>query len=152
MVTLPLPNELALIGFLFALWLSEVVCDRMLRVSPLLGQVGIGIILGPSLANIVPQVAGLMLIGKIGLYCIVIESALSFGAWLFAFISASFSATPCFALAAALCNVAVCRMLHVCRYVSVSSCAWAFVLCCVLGPSWASWFRFSRHLWLLWAG
>ncbi len=76
---LPLPNELALVGFLFSVWLSEVVCEKVFNVSPLLGQVTVGIILGPSLLDMVPQVEGLMLLGNIGLYCIVIESALAFG-------------------------------------------------------------------------
>lgn len=42
----------------------------------MLGQVVVGILLGPSLANVVPHPAAWQLLGRLGLYCAVVESSM----------------------------------------------------------------------------
>eukprot|EP00300_Choanocystis_sp_HF-7_P026091 c28687_g1_i1.p1 GENE.c28687_g1_i1~~c28687_g1_i1.p1 ORF type:complete len:430 (-),score=83.79 c28687_g1_i1:7-1296(-) len=73
---LPLKNDLIFVAFFAAVWASELVCSSLLRVSPLLGQVVVGLLLGPAEADIVPFTEALVLLGRLGLYCMVIESAL----------------------------------------------------------------------------
>ena len=80
MATLPLQDDVIVIAFFAAIWLSELICNHVLKVSPLLGQVVVGILLGPAQLDIVPYVDAFMLLGRLGLYCLVIESALGIGA------------------------------------------------------------------------
>lgn len=61
-----LERELAVAGLLALVWAFEKVAERGLRTSPVLGQLVAGILVGPPLANLVPNVDALRLLGKVG--------------------------------------------------------------------------------------
>lgn len=74
---LVLQDELSLIAFFAALLLLEIVAHRFIGTSPIVGQLLAGILLGPSLANIVPYSDALRLLGKLGVGILVVESGLN---------------------------------------------------------------------------
>lgn len=62
----PLLLELEVVLFLFSIWGAEASFSTVLRASPLLGQIIVGILLGPALADIIPFVSSFQLLGKLG--------------------------------------------------------------------------------------
>ncbi|CAN0335991.1 unnamed protein product [Discosporangium mesarthrocarpum] len=61
---------------LFAvIWFAEKACRRT-NVSPIIGQILTGIVLGPALTDLIPEPHALGLLGKIGIMILVTESGL----------------------------------------------------------------------------
>lgn len=75
--SLPLQDELTTAAFFALLYFSDKACVNVLRVPGLLGQVMVGVLLGPAWLNIVPYASALELLGRLGLYCMVVESSMS---------------------------------------------------------------------------
>ncbi len=100
--SLPLQDELTTAAFFALLYFSDKACVNVLRVPGLLGtvttrllklslqtiffsrfppcslragQVMVGVLLGPAWLNIVPYASALELLGRLGLYCMVVESS-----------------------------------------------------------------------------
>lgn len=69
-------NELRLVFLLAAVWASEVVCKR-LNVSPIIGQILAGLVVGPALLDVIPYVDALRLLGKLGIMVLVVEAGLT---------------------------------------------------------------------------
>lgn len=70
-----LDNELRLVLLLVVVWVTEVVCKR-LNISPIIGQILAGLVLGPALLDIIPYVKAFRLLGKVGVMVLVVESGL----------------------------------------------------------------------------
>lgn len=70
-----LGNELRLVLLLVAVWLTERGCKR-LHVSPIIGQILAGLVVGPALLDVIPFVDAFRLLGKIGVMILVVESGL----------------------------------------------------------------------------
>lgn len=66
MVALAVLRELQWAALLVALWLLGRAAERGLGVSPLLGQIVAGTVLGPALLDVIPHVDALRLAGKLG--------------------------------------------------------------------------------------
>lgn len=64
-----LADESFTVALLCGVWLTEKLFERRLGMSPILGQLCAGVLLGPPLANAVPFVPALRLIGKLGGPC-----------------------------------------------------------------------------------
>lgn len=61
--------------FLSAIWAAGKLCERI-SMPGLIGEIILGSILGPQLANFVPQPLAFMMIGEIGLILLVVEAGL----------------------------------------------------------------------------
>lgn len=68
-------DELRLILLLLAVWATELGCKR-LDVSPIIGQIAAGLVVGPALLDLIPYVEALRLLGKLGVMILVVESGL----------------------------------------------------------------------------
>lgn len=66
-------NELRLVLLLFVVWTTELACSRA-AVSPIIGQIAAGVVVGPGLLDLVPHVEALKLLGKLGVMLLVVES------------------------------------------------------------------------------
>ena len=71
-----LEHELAVVLLLFVVWTAELPCKRM-NVSPIIGQIVSGLVVGPALLDIFPHAEVFGLLGKLGIMIIVIESGLA---------------------------------------------------------------------------
>ena len=77
MTTVPLQyQEAGVFVLIFTIFLMERLFERVLRTSPLLGQLLAGILLGPALLNIVPHAQAFRFVGKLGVMMLVLESGL----------------------------------------------------------------------------
>lgn len=66
-------DELRLVLLLFVVWITELACARA-AVSPIIGQIAAGVVVGPGLLDLIPHVEALQLLGKLGVMLLVIES------------------------------------------------------------------------------
>lgn len=66
-------NELQVVLLVFGVWMMEMGCSRI-NVSPIIGQVAAGLVLGPALLDLVPYVEAFQLLGKLGVMILVVES------------------------------------------------------------------------------
>lgn len=66
-------NELRLVLLLFVVWITELACSRA-AISPIIGQITAGVVVGPGLFDLVPHVEALKLLGKLGVMLIVTEA------------------------------------------------------------------------------
>lgn len=66
-------NELRIVLLLFAVWMTELACARA-AISPIIGQIAAGVVVGPALFDLVPHVEALKLLGKLGVMLLVVES------------------------------------------------------------------------------
>jgi len=64
------------IVYFTAIYVFGQFASRVLRMPSLVGEIFCGILLGPPLANIVPQAEALVLIGEVGLILLVIEAGI----------------------------------------------------------------------------
>ncbi|CAN0004337.1 unnamed protein product [Laminaria digitata] len=71
-----LEHELTVVLLLFVVWASEMACKRV-NVSPIIGQIAAGLVLGPALLDLFPHAEVFSLLGKLGVMIIVIESGLT---------------------------------------------------------------------------
>lgn len=71
-----LTSELHVVLLLFIVWLSELACKRV-NVSPIIGQIGAGLVIGPALLDLFAHVEVFRLLGKLGVMIVVIESGLT---------------------------------------------------------------------------
>lgn len=69
-------NELRLVLLLVAVWTTEIACKR-LNVSPIIGQIAAGLVVGPALLDLIPYVEAFRLLGKLGVMMLVVESGLT---------------------------------------------------------------------------
>ena len=60
---------------LFLIWLTGRIC-KIVRAPALVGQIIMGMIIGPNGTNIAPKHDGLMLAGELGLMLLVLEAGL----------------------------------------------------------------------------
>lgn len=70
-----LENELCISMFLFVCWVVEKALLKVL-VSPVISNIATGMLLGPSLLNVVPYADAVVLAGKIGVMLLVIDSGM----------------------------------------------------------------------------
>jgi len=61
--------------FLSAIWAAGKLCERI-SMPGLIGEIIVGSVLGPKLANFVPEPLAFMMIGEIGLILLVVEAGL----------------------------------------------------------------------------
>lgn len=66
-------DELRVVLLLVAVWASELVC-RPLNVSPIIGQIVAGVVVGPGLLDLIPHIDAFKLLGKLGVMLLVVES------------------------------------------------------------------------------
>lgn len=66
-------NELRLMLLLFVVWIAELASSRA-AISPIIGQIAAGVVVGPGLFDLIPHVEALQLLGKLGVMLLVIES------------------------------------------------------------------------------
>lgn len=66
-------DELRLVLLLFVVWITELACGRA-AISPIIGQITAGVVVGPALLDLVPHVDALKLLGKLGVMLLVVES------------------------------------------------------------------------------
>lgn len=71
-----LENELRVVLLLVTVWITELACKR-LNVSPIIGQIAAGLVVGPALLDLIPHVEALRLLGKLGVMVLVVESGLA---------------------------------------------------------------------------
>lgn len=71
-----LENELRVVLLLFSVWSTELVCKRV-KISPIIGQIAAGLLVGPALLNLIPHVEAFSSLGKLGVMVLVIESGLA---------------------------------------------------------------------------
>ncbi|CAN0519639.1 unnamed protein product, partial [Laminaria digitata] len=71
-----LGNELHVVLLLFVVWSAELACKRV-NVSPIIGQITAGLIIGPALLDLFAHVEVFRLLGKLGVMIVVIESGLT---------------------------------------------------------------------------
>eukprot|EP01060_Flectonema_neradi_P014034 TRINITY_DN20752_c0_g1_i1.p1 TRINITY_DN20752_c0_g1~~TRINITY_DN20752_c0_g1_i1.p1 ORF type:complete len:426 (+),score=73.66 TRINITY_DN20752_c0_g1_i1:81-1358(+) len=69
-------NEISLIGFISLLWVIDKGCQQI-GVSPLVGNLLTGIVMGPALLDVVPYPDAMKLIGKIGVLLLIVDGTLS---------------------------------------------------------------------------
>lgn len=69
-------NELCVVLLLVAVWTTELACKR-LNVSPIIGQIAAGLVVGPALLDLVPFIEAFRLLGKLGVMVLVVESGLA---------------------------------------------------------------------------
>lgn len=69
-------NELRVVLLLVAVWVAELSC-KPLNVSPIIGQIAAGLVVGPALLDWIPYVEAFRLLGKLGVLLLVIESGLT---------------------------------------------------------------------------
>ena len=74
---LPFAAEASSLLFVAVILFCGSVFERVFRTSPLLGQIVAGLLLGPSLWNVVPHPTAVALLGKLGVMLLVVESGLS---------------------------------------------------------------------------
>ena len=67
---------LAVALLLFATWLCGLICEHKLGWPALVGEIVAGMLLGPGLADLVPHVEALSLVGQVGLLLLVLEGGL----------------------------------------------------------------------------
>lgn len=66
-------NELRVVLLLCVVWLMEAACTRI-NVSPIIGQITGGLMVGPALLDLIPHVEAFKLLGKLGVMILVVES------------------------------------------------------------------------------
>lgn len=66
-------DELRLVLLLVVVWTTELACARV-AISPIIGQIAAGVVVGPALFDLVPHVDALKLLGKLGVMLLVVES------------------------------------------------------------------------------
>lgn len=71
-----LEAELHVVLLLVVLWTAERLCKRA-GVSPIIGQIAAGLIVGPALFDLFTHVGVFRLLGKLGVMIVVVESGLS---------------------------------------------------------------------------
>ena len=71
-----LDNELHVVLLLFIVWSSELACKHV-NVSPIIGQIAAGLVIGPALLDLFAHVGVFRLLGKLGVMIFVIESGLT---------------------------------------------------------------------------
>ncbi|CAN0354651.1 unnamed protein product [Ectocarpus sp. 12 AP-2014] len=69
-------NELRVVLLLCVVWLMEVACTRI-NVSPIIGQIAGGLVVGPALLDLIPHAEAFKLLGKLGVMILVVESGLA---------------------------------------------------------------------------
>eukprot|EP00752_Nemacystus_decipiens_P016265 g14545.t1 len=69
-------DELRLVLLLVVVWTTELACARA-AISPIIGQIAAGVVVGPALFDLVPHVDALKLLGKLGVMLLVVESGLA---------------------------------------------------------------------------
>ena len=69
-------DEISLIGFLSLIWIIDKGC-RLIGISPLVGNLLTGIVMGPALLNVVPYADAMKLVGKIGVLLLIVDGTLS---------------------------------------------------------------------------
>ena len=78
---LPLPfpfyNEAAITLLFFSIYVTDRFFSKVIKTSPLLGQLLAGILLGPACLNIIPFVEAFQFFGKLGVMLLVVESGLA---------------------------------------------------------------------------
>jgi len=62
--------------YLFAVRIGGMLCERF-KMSPIVGEIVVGAVLGPTLLNWVPYSSGLMLVGILGVQLAVIDAGLA---------------------------------------------------------------------------
>lgn len=68
-------KELQLVLLLVTVWVTERLCKRV-NVSPIIGQILAGLVVGPALIDVIPHVQAFRLLGKVGVMVLVVESGL----------------------------------------------------------------------------
>eukprot|EP00475_Leptophrys_vorax_P007896 TRINITY_DN15028_c0_g1_i1.p1 TRINITY_DN15028_c0_g1~~TRINITY_DN15028_c0_g1_i1.p1 ORF type:complete len:543 (-),score=135.44 TRINITY_DN15028_c0_g1_i1:1383-3011(-) len=89
-MALPLEVELRIVSFLYLIWAVEKILAKF-KMSPIVGQIAVGIFLGPPVLNFVPFTDAWQNFGQIGVLMLVIESGITmdikmireFGGWAF---------------------------------------------------------------------
>lgn len=66
-------DELRVVLLLVVVWATELVC-KPLNVSPIIGQIVAGVVVGPGLLDVIPHVDAFKLLGKLGVMLLVVES------------------------------------------------------------------------------
>lgn len=66
-------NELQVVLLVFGVWIMEMGCTRI-NLSPIIGQIVAGLVLGPALLDLIPHVEAFKLLGKLGVMILVVES------------------------------------------------------------------------------
>ena len=76
---LPFPfyNEIAITLLLLSIYATEQFFSKMLKTSPLLGQLLAGIVLGPACFNLIPFASAFRFLGKLGVMLLVVEAGLA---------------------------------------------------------------------------
>lgn len=70
-----LDDELRLVLLLAAVWSTERACKKI-SISPIVGQILAGLVVGPALLDLIPYVEAFRLLGKVGVMILVVESGL----------------------------------------------------------------------------
>lgn len=69
-------DELRVVLLLVSVWTAEQACTRI-NVSPIIGQIAAGLVVGPALLDLIPHVQAFRLMGKMGVMILVVESGLA---------------------------------------------------------------------------